>query len=181
MHEMELLDRALMSLQKTEEAYTDVNNRIIEAVNQRKERLNNLNNRILGISQKIVTLYGVNSAMRIVSPAHFPDVQKANGNKQTHPHQSIFFDQVTYQDPVDTAQQNLPELSSIRLNKKMFNNRLKNNPEDLKKLVRGAKEDIQTISKLVKTMSTYRSQFGDVRGILQNQKSNLGTSAASKD
>ena len=88
---------------------------------------------------------------------------------------------MTYQDPVDTAQQNLPELSSIRLNKKMFNNRLKNNPEDLKKLVRGAKEDIQTISKLVKTMSTYRSQFGDVRGILQNQKSNLGTSAASKD
>ncbi len=59
----------------------------------------------------------------------------------------------------------------------MFNNRLKNNPEDLKKLVRGAKEDIQTISKLVKTMSTYRSQFGDVRGILQNQKSNLGTSS----
>ena len=72
---------------------------------------------------------------------------------------------------MDTAQQNLPELSSIRLNKKMFNNRLKNNPEDLKKLVRGAKEDIQMISKLVKTMSTYRSQFGDVRGILQNQKS----------
>ena len=72
---------------------------------------------------------------------------------------------------MDTAQQNLPELSSIRLNKKMFNNRLKNNPEDLKKLVRGAKEDIQMISRLVKTMSTYRSQFGDVRGILQNQKS----------
>lgn len=33
MYEMELLDRALMSLQKTEEAYTDVNNRIIENVN----------------------------------------------------------------------------------------------------------------------------------------------------
>jgi hypothetical protein len=30
---MELLDRALMSLQKTEEAYTDINNRIIENVN----------------------------------------------------------------------------------------------------------------------------------------------------
>ena len=82
---------------------------------------------------------------------------------------------------MDTAQQNLPELSSIRLNKKMYNNRLKNNPENLKKLVRGAKEDIQTISKLVKTMSTYRTQFGDVRGILQNQKSNLGTLAANKD
>ena len=46
MYEMELLDRALMSLQKTEEAYTDINNRIIENVNGRKERLNNLNNRI---------------------------------------------------------------------------------------------------------------------------------------
>ena len=72
---MELLDRALMSLQKTEEAYTDINNRIIENVNQRKERLNNLNNRIQTISQKIVTLYNVNSAMRIVSPAQFPKVQ----------------------------------------------------------------------------------------------------------
>ena len=178
MHEMELLDRALMSLQKTEEAYTDVNNRIIEAVNQRKERLNNLNNRILSISQKIVTLYGVNSAMRIVSPAHFPDVQKANGDKQTHPHQSIFFDKVGYQDPVDTAQQNIPELSSIRLNKKLFNNRLKNNPEDLKKLVRGAKEDISSISRLVKTMSSYRSQFGDVRGVLQSQRSNMSSAKA---
>ena len=46
MYEMELLDRALMSLQKTEEAYTDINNRIIDNVNKRKERLNNLNNRI---------------------------------------------------------------------------------------------------------------------------------------
>jgi uncharacterized protein YoxC len=74
MYEMELLDRSLMSLQKTEEAYTDVNNRIIENVNLRKEKLNNLNNRIMNISQKILALYNVNSAMRIVSPAHFPDV-----------------------------------------------------------------------------------------------------------
>lgn len=81
MYEMELLDRSLMSLQKTEEAYTDVNNRIIDNVNQRKERLNNINNRVLGISQKILTLYGVNSAMRIVSPAHFPNVQVANNGK----------------------------------------------------------------------------------------------------
>jgi len=128
MYEMEFLDRTLMSLQKTEEAYTDVNNRIIENVNSRKERLNNLNNRILGISQKILTLYGVNNAMRIVSPAHYPNVQKDNNNKQTHPHQSIFFDKVSYADPVDQFQTaaNVPELSSIRLNKKLFNNRLKN-------------------------------------------------------
>jgi uncharacterized protein YoxC len=101
MYEMELLDRSLMSLQKTEEAYTDVNNRIIEAVNQRKERLNNLNTRITTISQKILTLYGVNAAMRIVSPGHYPNIQKLNGNKQTHPHQSIFYDKMTYEDPVD--------------------------------------------------------------------------------
>jgi hypothetical protein len=63
------------------------------------------------------------------------------------------------------------------LNKKLFNNRLKNNPEDLKKLVRGAKEDIQTISRLVKTMQSYRSSFGDFRGMLQSQR----TGAASKD
>lgn len=80
MYEMELLDRGLVSLQKTEEAYTDVNNRIIESVNRRKERLNNLNGRINNISSKILALYNVNSAMRIVSPAHFPNVQKTNNN-----------------------------------------------------------------------------------------------------
>ena len=75
---MELLDRSLVSLQRTEEAYVDINNRIIENVNMRKDRLNGINQRILGISQKILTLYGVNSAMRIVSPAHFPDISKVN-------------------------------------------------------------------------------------------------------
>lgn len=38
--------------------------------------------------------------MRIVSPAHFPDLQKANGNKQTHPHQSIFYDNKSYAEQV---------------------------------------------------------------------------------
>jgi len=50
MYEMELLDRALISLQRTEEAYVDINNRIIDNVNQRKDRLNRINGRILGIS-----------------------------------------------------------------------------------------------------------------------------------
>ena len=118
--------------------------------------------------------------MRIVSPAQFPDVQKANNNKQTHPHQSIFYDKLTYQDQLDTSTQAIPELSSIRLNKKLFNNRLKNKPEDLKKLVRGAKEDIQVISKLVKTMQTYRSQVSDMKGMIQSQKSNV-SSTPTKD
>lgn len=50
MYEMELLDRSLVSLQRTEEAYIDINNRIIENVNKRKDRLNGINQRILGIS-----------------------------------------------------------------------------------------------------------------------------------
>lgn len=101
MYEMELLDRALVSLQRTEDAYVDINNRIIENVNQRKDRLNNINSRILGISQKILTLYNVNSAMKIVSPAHYPNVQKES-NHQSHPHQSIFFDK---QDPLRPDQE----------------------------------------------------------------------------
>lgn len=111
--------------------------------------MNNLNTRILGISQKILTLYNVNSAMRIVSPSHFPDIQKLSGDKQSHPHQSIFYDKIAYTDPLDLHGQNIPELSSIRLNKKLFNNRLQNNPEDLKKLVRGAMGDIKEITRLV--------------------------------
>lgn len=50
MYETELLDRSLLSLQRTEEACMDINNRIIENVNQRKERINELNKRILGLS-----------------------------------------------------------------------------------------------------------------------------------
>ena len=57
MYEMELLDRSLISLQKTEEAYIDINNRIIENVNLRKERLNGINQRIHILSQKILALY----------------------------------------------------------------------------------------------------------------------------
>jgi len=49
-YEYELLDRAILSLQKTEEAYIDVNNRIISNVNRRKERLNQLNQRIQGLT-----------------------------------------------------------------------------------------------------------------------------------
>jgi hypothetical protein len=43
----------------------------------------------------------------------------------------------------------VPELSSIRLNKKLFNNRLKNEPEDLNRLLQGAKTDIREITGLL--------------------------------
>ena len=91
MYEMEMLDRGLLSLQRIEEAYVDVNNRIIENVNRRKDRLNNLNNRLTNMSSKILALYNVNSAMRIVSPAHFPNIETMHSAKH-NPHQSMFFD-----------------------------------------------------------------------------------------
>jgi len=50
MHQMELLDRGLMAIQKTENAFIDINNRIITNVNQRKDRINNLNGRIANLA-----------------------------------------------------------------------------------------------------------------------------------
>ena len=41
-----MLDRMLVSMTKTEEAFIDVNNRIISNVNARKDRLNLINQRI---------------------------------------------------------------------------------------------------------------------------------------
>lgn len=67
----------------------------------------------------------------------------------------MFFDQVDYsqQQEVNDA----PELSSLRLNKKLFNNRLQNKPEDLKKLVSGVTKDINDISNLILSLQRYRS------------------------
>ena len=43
MYQTEMLDRNLLSVQKTDEAFIDVNNRIINHVNARKDRLNLIN------------------------------------------------------------------------------------------------------------------------------------------
>lgn len=43
---------------------------------------------------------------------------------------------------------NMPELSSLRL-KKLFNNRLQNEPENLKKVISGVTKDITDISNLL--------------------------------
>ena len=50
MYQTELLDRMLLSIQRTEEAFIDINNRVITNVNARKDRLNMINARIMGIS-----------------------------------------------------------------------------------------------------------------------------------
>ena len=46
MHTIEVLDRALIAIQNTENSFIDINNRIISSVNERKLRLNDLNARI---------------------------------------------------------------------------------------------------------------------------------------
>jgi hypothetical protein len=46
MYQSELLDRMLTSVQNTEEAFIDINNRVITNINARKDRLNMINARI---------------------------------------------------------------------------------------------------------------------------------------
>ena len=91
MHSMELLARALIAIQNTEDSFIDINNRIIAGVNDRRGRLNNLNSRIGGLSKKVLALYKNEEGMRIESPANFPIISTHKKNSM-HPHQSIFYD-----------------------------------------------------------------------------------------
>jgi hypothetical protein len=65
--------------------------------------------------------------MRIVSPAHFPQISTSNSS-QHKPHQSIFFEsqQVLMQEDAEYGKHisNMPELSSMQFKKKIFNNRI---------------------------------------------------------
>ena len=47
----------------------------------------------------------------------------------------------------------MPELSSLQIKKKIFNNRLQNEPENLKKIISGVTRDISEISSLILTLS----------------------------
>ena len=121
MYQAEMLDRMLVSIQRTEEAFIDVNNRIIKQVNARKDRLNLINSRIQGIAQKILALYN-QDLIQITSPANFPKIS-TNDSTQNHPHQSIFYDTAEFmtlgQEISEGVQMqfirssNIPELSSI--------------------------------------------------------------------
>jgi hypothetical protein len=90
MYQVELLDRLLTSVQMTEDAFIDVNNRIIRNINARKDRLNLINSRIQNISGKILALYN-QDLIQIVSPAHFPKISTSESSSN-HPYQSIFYD-----------------------------------------------------------------------------------------
>ena len=100
MHSMELLDRALIAIQKTEDSFIDINNRIISNVNERRNRLNGLNNRIASMSKKVLALYQNDEGMRVESPANFPIISTHKTNSM-HPHQSIFYDRQNILDEED--------------------------------------------------------------------------------
>ena len=50
MHSMEVLDRALIAIQHTENSFIDINNRIISNLNIRKNRLNEMNHRTMNVN-----------------------------------------------------------------------------------------------------------------------------------
>ena len=129
----------LLSIEKTEDAFIDINNRIITNVNARKDRLNMINQRIQGISAKILALYDKN-LIQIISPANLPKIS-THGIASNHPHQSIFFDREEVMPLADEIaegavlnecnNEELPELYSISLDRKLYNSRMKNEKEDL--------------------------------------------------
>lgn len=71
----------------------------------------------------------------------------------------MFFDPVAGEAPEESG---LPELSSLKL-RKLFNNRLQNEPENLKKLVSGVTKDINDISNLLLSFNRYRSTISDFK------------------
>lgn len=161
MHQMELLDRGLIAIQRTEDAFIDINNRIISNVNSRKDRLNTLNSRIQNLAQKTMKLFNCPDPMRVESPADYPKITTSKAANM-HPHQSIFYDrQNIFDDQEMNAERknqieyNLPELSSMQMKKKIFNTRLSNNFENLGTLVTGVTKDINEISSVLLSLERY--------------------------
>jgi hypothetical protein len=60
------------------------------------------------------------------------------------------------------------------LNKKLFNNRLQNDNDDLKGLVSGAKKDIKDIIRLLASLQHYRSSVSDMKTMLVQRQSQVG-------
>jgi len=182
MYQAELLDRMLLSIQHTEEAFIDVNNRIIMSVNARKDRLNMINSRIQHVSAKILALYNAKRLMRITSPAILPKISTSEV-PSNHPHQTVFFDRVEIIDleteidqgarptPVTST---MPELSSLKLHNKLYNTRLKNSREDLQQIISGATKHIHDITKLLLSLSKYRA---DTMGAVNAAVSQLASAS----
>jgi hypothetical protein len=102
----------------------------------------------------------------VVSPAHFPKISTSD-NANNHPHQSIFYDKQYIPSlgeeieagaaAVEEPQFAMPELSSIKLKKKMYNSRMTNNKKDLQNIISGATKDINDVSNLLLSFKKYRA------------------------
>ena len=98
-----------------------------------------INARIQNVSGKILALYSQKRLMRITSPAVLPKISTSEV-PSNHPHQTVFFDREEIMDlatemdegaqPCPVASK-MPELSSLVLKNKLYNTRLRNNPDDL--------------------------------------------------
>ena len=109
--------------------------------------------------------------MRVESPANFPIIGTHKANNM-HPHQSVFYDRQNLLDEEDEdnggkVQKNeefgLPTLYSMQFNKKIFNNRLQNDPENLGLLVTGITKDINEISQLTLSLEKYGHQTQNLK------------------
>ena len=176
MHQMELLDRALIGIQKTENAFIDINNRIINNVNSRKDRINSLNNRIADLAQKTLKLYNCDDAMRVESLSQFPLLEN-DKSPLMHPHASIFYEPLEVAVLGDEQKEkeenndnyNLPELYSMQFNKKLYNNRLSNHYDNLGQLVTGITKDIKEVSDMLLSLEKYGVNFHQLADSVRDQ------------
>ena len=108
--------------------------------------------------------------MKVESPAHFPQIN-THTSKSMHPHQSIFYDRQNVLDE-DTdkdsaASKNeefgLPEIYSMQMNKKIYNNRLSNDYDNLGSLVTGMQKDLNEISGMILGFEKYGTQVHNLR------------------
>ena len=54
--------------------------------------------------------------------------------------------------------EDLPELFSINLDRKLYNSRMQNEKDDLQQIVSGATKDITDVTKLLLSLSKYRAE-----------------------
>lgn len=107
-------------------------------------------------------LFNCTDPMRVESPATFPKISTAR-EKTMHPHQSIFYDtqdildEEAARDPAKKRLEDmqLPELSSMQLDKKLYNSRLCNDFDNLGNLIKGITKDIVEVSQLTLNMKKY--------------------------
>ena len=122
----------------------------------------------------MLALYGHKRLMKITSPATLPKISTTN-IASNHPHQTVFYDRSEIMDlatEIDEGAKpapvtsNMPELSAITLQNKMYNTRMKNEKEDLQQIISGATKHIHDITKLLLSLSKYRA---DTMGALNSQ------------